>query len=655
MKNALFVLILLSAANNAISQGLAFPQQEVNRLCTEAFEQHNNTKFQENHSKINGSLSSSLIKGINEIIRSNSIAWDVYPNTVNNGDTLVVGFTPKDTLFVSGTWNHNGHILVLNDGVVMFKNAVATIFGDLYVVGEGKIISDSSTLIFPQQFFYQRTILVFQKGHIDFNNTTLNYGGFNHNFTVSDSGTVVMNNITQTDFTTTGISGDGSITINKCNLTGEFIVMNKATLNLSNVNDALIWYHIPGGAVVNQSFPSGLNLSNFTFNKNIPGVSGIEYNVQISSSTNIKWGLMPLDGSDLTISNSEIRAIGLWFHGSDSSYISGLVNNSTYSDFTAPLSDRNLHLVNTSLQTWSLYVFDSKIIQIKGCILGEVGAFGTSKVTGESYWVDASGGYCFASDNSFYFNANVIATSFIRSERNAMMIFAYSTQSYGTPTAIGQSILILAQSTVPQDPIPFDKSVVCVVNIEQPSTITVNSTQPIIGSAWIDKTKSSPLMDFAHYRLYFQKNGDTNWVAITPEISIEKKHESLADWNTQGLEEGKYTLKLVLTDSWGNKIEAKKTITLQIEQYHSVVKSKETNLAFYPNPFSSQAFIEVQNPLQCATLILENIYGQKVIEINNISGKKLVFDRADLPSGVYFVKLYQDNETLAIKKIMIED
>ena len=54
-------------------------------------------------------------------------------------DTLIVGFFPGDTLRVTGVWANNGPIIVLQDGVLIFEHANATILGDLFVIGRGQV------------------------------------------------------------------------------------------------------------------------------------------------------------------------------------------------------------------------------------------------------------------------------------------------------------------------------------------------------------------------------------------------------------------------------------------------------------------------------------------------------------------------------------
>ena len=123
------------------------------------------------------------------------------------------------------------------------------------------------------------------------------------------------------------------------------------------------------------------------------GISGIGYQVSADSCHNVMWALMPVNGSDVTISNSNLRLIGCWFERGDVASVSGIFNNSNYSNYTAPLADRNLHLINTNVQTWSFYVFDSSQVDIDSCQLGEVGTQQSAFVHANNLLLDGSGGY----------------------------------------------------------------------------------------------------------------------------------------------------------------------------------------------------------------------------------------------------------------------
>lgn len=79
------------------------------------------------------------------------------------------------------------------------------------------------------------------------------------------------------------------------------------------------------------------------------------------------------------------------------------------------------------------------------------------------------------------------------------------------------------------------------------------------------------------------------------------------------------------------------------------------NLLIFPNPFSTQTIFQSEIPLKNATLSINNIFGQTVKQIKNISGQTTILQRNDLPAGLYFVRLTEDNKQFLTKKIIIVD
>lgn len=628
-----------------------FPQQQINSLT-------GNTAFKPGLLPARKTLGSDHSSSVVNILRSfaagESLSF-LSPDTLQSGDTIIVGYTPADTLFITGSWSHTGPVIVLNDGVVLFKNATITLAGDLFVIGNGKLIVDSSTLSFPQLYWYQRSVTVVQKGYLRFSNTTLNYGGFPHSLVVSDSAVVEMNNVTNADYTTTGLSKHASLMIDGNNLAGEFIITDKVTLQLQNVSHALLWHHIPAFATVNHSFPNGNTISSYSFNNTTPGVNGIDYLVSVSNSTDIQWALMPTTNSDVTISNSTLRSIGLWFEGNDTIPVSGLVNNSSYSGFTAPLADRTLHLINTSLQTWSIYPFDSVVINLSGCIVGEVAAFGKSKVDAGNTWVDGSGGYWSSSDSSLVAGVQSTVSTHVRSERNSIFLFAYSAQNNGYTSAIGNSLLMVIQCTVPQEPVAYEAGAVWFANLSQPATHFTDTLVPLTGSAFIDRGPASNWMDFGYYRMSYQFAGDSVWTDFTSSIPVEIRNGQLALWNTNGLNYGAYLVRLVLFDNWGDSVEAVKQIVLLP---NILISAQEPQLAsqlvtVFPNPFSDQCVLKTGSLLQQAIISIENALGQILRQFSYYPEHTYIIQREDLPNGLYLLKLTWNNQLILTKKLIV--
>ena len=79
------------------------------------------------------------------------------------------------------------------------------------------------------------------------------------------------------------------------------------------------------------------------------------------------------------------------------------------------------------------------------------------------------------------------------------------------------------------------------------------------------------------------------------------------------------------------------------------------SLNIFPNPFSTQTTLQTDNFLHNATLTVDNCFGQTVLQIKNISGQTVTLFRDNLPSSLYFVRLTEENKTIATDKLVITD
>ena len=84
-------------------------------------------------------------------------------------------------------------------------------------------------------------------------------------------------------------------------------------------------------------------------------------------------------------------------------------------------------------------------------------------------------------------------------------------------------------------------------------------------------------------------------------------------------------------------------------------KISESGINIYPNPFSSETTVQANIPMKNATLTVHNNLGQQIMQLTNIYGNTVSLKRGGLSSGLYFIRLKEDNKTLATKKIIVKD
>lgn len=78
-------------------------------------------------------------------------------------------------------------------------------------------------------------------------------------------------------------------------------------------------------------------------------------------------------------------------------------------------------------------------------------------------------------------------------------------------------------------------------------------------------------------------------------------------------------------------------------------------ITIFPNPFCGSTTLHTNVDMFNATLKVYTLYGQEVLQLNNLNGQTIALSRDNIASGVYFVKLTEGDKTIAINKLLITD
>lgn len=631
----LFSLIQLSAQNksarikNAINRYSQNSVQTPRDVATNNFD--NSTE-----------ISQSLISALKEIEAGKQKA--PVP-----GD-LIIGDIPGEEQIISGNWDFTGDIYVIGDGKLRFSNATAVIIGNIYGMGNSLIEIDHSDLSFPQYYFYQRLWLISENCEMFLRHSKVNFGGMVHNMVIAGNARFVVKDAENPDFTTSVVSNHAIVDIDSIDVAGEFVITDQAQLSFTHASNLLLWHHFPQGAIVNHHFPEGDSLLHYEFSSATPGISGINYSILVDSSTQVMWGLMPEQGTNVNISDSRLRTVGVWFRGIDTSQVSGLVNYSSYNDFTAAFSDRHLHFTNCSLQTWSLYLFDSVTVLLSGSIVGEVGLMGHSHFEGQNYWVDGSGGYIFANDTATLVSGFANHTCNVRSEDDAIMIIGQSSQSIGKCAALGESLMMILQSDINGDPLLYDSSGIWLAYIDDPANAYTDTLVDITGSSWIDNSINSSWPRFSGFLLEYQAENATTWNTLDT-IQSEKRKELLFSWNTSGLTPGAYLIRMRLFDDSHDTVSVFRRIIL-LPRILGIDDTPTNSPGIFPNPVRKGDIIYLSENGQMKTdSFLFSADGKK--HDVWITGKGILIP-SNIQAGTYYLWLYNTTRPRAFKVIITD-
>ncbi len=640
----LFLPVFIQA--QTLFNGQPFPQQQVNQAIQKAWEQKEKSVSCAGSQTQTGAASPS---GIYQLLQQKG---NTPPSTLKSQGILYIGNTPNDTLVVTGAWQNDGPVFVINDGVLIFNNAQANIAGFLLVGGTGKIIATNSSFFFPQQYFYEWGLEAVEHGQMYMRNCTLDFNNMAHTINVADSATLIQQNVFFTDnTTTTGLNNKATYIVDSANLVGEIVATDSIHLILQNVDTVIVWHQVRGGQGLTWTFPNGINLQHYAIGPDSPGVSGIQYAVEADNIKHFNWALMPENGSNVNISNSTIRSIGVLFSGTDTADVQGLVDNSTYTTSPTFFTDRTFTLTNCSVETWGIYPGDTSTVNITSCIVGEIGSGGMAQTNCTNLFADGSGGYVWANSKAFLSSSGCGLKCPIRAEQSGFAFSAFNSITAATGYAIDSAILIMVQTPTISPPVAYDGSDVW-VGMLAPQAANAGDTVVLSGSAYILRGPTSHLMSFSSYYMAYQAPGSNSFTIIGDTSATPVTQGTLVNWPTAGLAPGQYNLILIIKDNYGDSVTVNSAITLQpIGTAITNIQNGDVNV--YPNPAGNRLTI-TGNRIAVNKITLVNMLGQTVFNYNTVAGDKEPFniDITTLPTGIYLYRITSENGQVVEGKVL---
>jgi hypothetical protein len=112
---------------------------------------------------------------------------------------------------------------------------------------------------------------------------------------------------------------------------------------------------------------------------------------------------------------------------------------------------------------------------------------------------------------------------------------------------------------------------------------------------------------------------------------------------------GMKTIKLTIFDNYGSK-SISKDVNIKIKP-NGIKDNNIFNSFFYPNPANEELIFN--NNLNCKFLTITDLYGNEVINLENVSELKSL-NISKISIGIYFLTIINNNETKTFKFIKIE-
>jgi hypothetical protein len=92
-----------------------------------------------------------------------------------------------------------------------------------------------------------------------------------------------------------------------------------------------------------------------------------------------------------------------------------------------------------------------------------------------------------------------------------------------------------------------------------------------------------------------------------------------------------------------------------VTDIQSAVSKAPSGIILFPNPASGDAAIHISGDFNNAMLDVYNIFGERVKQVNHISGQEVIFFRENLSCGLYFLRITENNKPPVVEKLVIAD
>jgi hypothetical protein len=284
--------------------------------------------------------------------------------------------------------------LILTNGSALTVNAEKFQIDGNILVRNSRLILNGGFWVFHQDYRYHHHIWVQKRGQVEMNGGRL-YMYQPYSAGVSENAAFMLRDVEVIGgLFTLGLQKGGSLAIEGCKNFGEVIIEEGTDITVSDCETILLWLNCGKGVKAQLSLPDNVEDGIWK------APSSLKRDVIVKNSRDVMWGLIALNGSNITISESSLRAVGILYTGRVKSVVSDLKNDVFYTNFSYNSPYHKLKFLETKIRTWNFYTSSNAELEIRNCIYGESISFGKSQINVFDSICDGSGGYIGARDDS---------------------------------------------------------------------------------------------------------------------------------------------------------------------------------------------------------------------------------------------------------------
>lgn len=402
-----------------------------------------------------------------------------------------------------------GHVIIVSGGsltVLDLPEPGFQVEGNVWAIGDGRVRFENSVIQFLSTHHGQFALAGTDNAQIEVIGCDYRVPNeVQHGLVIGGQGRLLVED---TNFDPVQLLSADTAHFTARRLNGDFevIVQHDSMMTLIDIPRDLdagklwVWVEFPQGSETVYSPPLPGFIDSWSFPPE--DAAGIEQRVTIDRCETLLWAMLVREGCILTLRDIiPDNWIVVGFYMPNSSQVTGLQNQMLYEDSTLDMADREIRLVNASIDTWNLYPEDDASIVMTDSLVGEVLSFDSSTVRIERSTIDGTGGFFGARGNSHIrvfdsvFTCTIEATQDTTIELHNCAAEPYPLDTTGVFTRFGayeRGLLFANKTAIYSTPALDGEGAIAVTFFVDPPTDPPIGDQPLYGSAAVFSLEDGP-------------------------------------------------------------------------------------------------------------------------------------------------------------------
>lgn len=481
------------------------------------------------------------------------------------GDIIVSG---NGRIIVRGVLHLDGNLNITQDGVVRVNGGTLELAGadtHITLTGNGKLaIVYDAVLHFVQEYVHQHTINAHDTSRVILREAQVRSDGSAETVILRDDAAYTAIATSFDDWTTWYMWNDSSLTLDAVNKAGDIVFYDSPTIDVRNTVGVMPWMYFPDGSVADLSLPDTADCRPTSLAIDGSVVAGIGWSLSIEDSYCVALGISSYPGSDVTIRDSALAMAMVRLTGERFYFIPGEFKNREHHEDRAfaSLPDRNLRLVNSSVDWWKVDAHESVDVVADDIVFSEMMVIDDARVwitdsicEGQTIHLGAvdeavvyfKGGEIW-SYVSTWGNATMVLDDALVDHTKAEFLYQYTNIAHQASRLYAVNTNFVSPADDPGGALPgaVDAALVMFARLADLSPASTKSWIPIRGEAWAESGPLSPA-SFARYTLAARPKGGLRWRQFRQRAVPARDQRILGWWNPSLMGFGAGTYEIALT------------------------------------------------------------------------------------------------------------